>query len=1038
MKKKTKIFITGLAFIASLTTMVSCQDISKDLEDLKVKVATLEATVQSIQAKIEEGAVITSVTPSNSGIVITLSNGNKYEITNGINGKDGANGKDGSVVTIGENGNWFIDGKDTDLAAQGKDGVPGAFYVPNHETGCFDLYTWDTEKGEYVLVPTQIPFIAPGTITAVYNRQTGVLILYGVEGGEGELGVVVIGGNSAGSITAVELFEYIPYTGAAGPGVPEGLTTVVEQTNTFGPNGEMVFNKNEFVQRPTDAITIRISPANYELKPEDISLINTASVIFDQVVAKVKRHSDVKTKATPNSGLWDVSFELKNYDKAAFDAAVEKKIDGVTEKVLFAIKAGEAVTDFDIAFQYVPFAPSKVMNVYIGGKTAANNIANYNNRPFGLASVSYAGAAVGGYEEMEWDGTLPATQVPATTAIKSGTGKNVNVSTVTAPVDNRGAQPVYKALLNEEISINIGTVIGGRFLPDNSVKGMYVTLDDQKNANEFGVSGWNAWKKYEPNINGLNTIVEGTSTTISINAPEANGDIIGFRVYSVNWDGTLTDPDGRAFYVQVGEAGSTWSTDIATTLSTPNDYLAIPIKSNVVSLNASKLAGVTSYTFNMDDTTTGIPPFNLEILGPNDAVLVTFIANTTGTYNSVATTATDIAGDPLGLEAASLIAAKVRTVPTSAANINELWKYKDGKTYKGTLTFKNNLGFAVATLKVSFTKSLPNGTPSGFSVKANQIDGGIYNCYLLPGVYTPAAIPSAATWTPDWATTAQTYGSMAMGDVFNFPTGHESKYKFTFTTSKDKDAQGNTSVYAIGNNPAAAVPVAAPLYVASKYIDNTTQHDTNVEFKYGDISSEQHNAVKEAYSVSDAVVTASGLADVYRDVISFKTVYSTIYNNTYSWDWYWGANTPATSTAAAVYAYNTVFAAQMAATTPKVTGPAAPAENEVPQIVYEEFDGQTINLQYVMGKSTRDSKYNSKLNPSYQSSLSLVSATLTSKSTGTVDYYNVTNAGWVLTFNKKSGTANPTADVPSVLTLKCKDMYNKDVIITLNVIVKKR
>jgi len=31
----------------------------------------------------------------------------------GKNGKDGKDGKDGSVVTIGDNGNWFIDGVDT-------------------------------------------------------------------------------------------------------------------------------------------------------------------------------------------------------------------------------------------------------------------------------------------------------------------------------------------------------------------------------------------------------------------------------------------------------------------------------------------------------------------------------------------------------------------------------------------------------------------------------------------------------------------------------------------------------------------------------------------------------------------------------------------------------------------------------------------------------------------------------------------------------------------------------------------------------------
>ena len=48
--------------------------------------------------------------------------------TNGINGTNGTNGvdgADGSIVTIGINGNWFIDGKDTGHKAQGDKGDKG-------------------------------------------------------------------------------------------------------------------------------------------------------------------------------------------------------------------------------------------------------------------------------------------------------------------------------------------------------------------------------------------------------------------------------------------------------------------------------------------------------------------------------------------------------------------------------------------------------------------------------------------------------------------------------------------------------------------------------------------------------------------------------------------------------------------------------------------------------------------------------------------------------------------------------------------------
>ena len=65
----------------------------------------------------------------------------------------------------------------------------------------------------------------------------------------------------------------------------------------------------------------------------------------------------------------------------------------------------------------------------------------------------------------------------------------------------------------------------------------------------------NAWKSYD--IDGLYTVTPADQKLqITINSLEANddkGDKIGFRVFAVNYDGTLVDPDGRAFYVAVGD-----------------------------------------------------------------------------------------------------------------------------------------------------------------------------------------------------------------------------------------------------------------------------------------------------------------------------------------------------------------------------------------------------------------------------------------------------------------------------------------------------
>ena len=143
-KKFLSAVLFGSLFAASTSTFVSCKDydddisgLSEDINGLSDRVAAVEKLVNDLQAKIQSGAVITDVTSNAEGIVVTLSNGQKYTVTNGKNGKDGQNGKDGvngqngqdgkngSVVTIGENGNWFIDGVDTGKPSRGEKGEDG-------------------------------------------------------------------------------------------------------------------------------------------------------------------------------------------------------------------------------------------------------------------------------------------------------------------------------------------------------------------------------------------------------------------------------------------------------------------------------------------------------------------------------------------------------------------------------------------------------------------------------------------------------------------------------------------------------------------------------------------------------------------------------------------------------------------------------------------------------------------------------------------------------------------------------------------------
>ena len=132
-----------VAFALSSVMFVACNKYDDDIERIDGELAALNATVQSLKAAVDGGAVISSVSNTADGVKFTLSNGQSYTVNNGKDGAAGAAGKDGSVVTIGENGNWFIDGVDTEMPAEGK-GEPGKSPRIN-EAGNWEVWDAATE-----------------------------------------------------------------------------------------------------------------------------------------------------------------------------------------------------------------------------------------------------------------------------------------------------------------------------------------------------------------------------------------------------------------------------------------------------------------------------------------------------------------------------------------------------------------------------------------------------------------------------------------------------------------------------------------------------------------------------------------------------------------------------------------------------------------------------------------------------------------------------------------------------------------------------
>lgn len=211
-KKFLGALLIGALTVTSTGTLVSCKDYDDDITNLQNQIDKNAEAIKKINELIAKGGVITGTTSVEGGVKVTLSNGNEFIIKNGEKGADGQNGVS---WTIGEDGFWYKDGKKTEYKALGKDGekgeqgpagpagpagpqgpegkpgqdatASGKYYVPNANTGKFDIY-----KDGKLVESTNISFLGSGVITAVKDDAKKTLTLYGVTGGSGENKAVVI------------------------------------------------------------------------------------------------------------------------------------------------------------------------------------------------------------------------------------------------------------------------------------------------------------------------------------------------------------------------------------------------------------------------------------------------------------------------------------------------------------------------------------------------------------------------------------------------------------------------------------------------------------------------------------------------------------------------------------------------------------------------------------------------------------------------------------------------------------------------------
>ena len=194
---KFKFGLLSAAAVLGLGVFSSCsKDFQGDIDGINNRIDKLTTSLDEVKSGLKDGKAIEDVVTSDNGVVIKMSDGKQYTITNG---KDG---KDGTVIKVGDDGFWYIDGEKTEYPAKGikgdkgdkgdagvagpqgpkgDKGDAGVYYEPNKDGYWYKVDPANGEEG----VKTEMKWLPEGTVTAVY--ENGVVTLYNVKGYEGGL-----------------------------------------------------------------------------------------------------------------------------------------------------------------------------------------------------------------------------------------------------------------------------------------------------------------------------------------------------------------------------------------------------------------------------------------------------------------------------------------------------------------------------------------------------------------------------------------------------------------------------------------------------------------------------------------------------------------------------------------------------------------------------------------------------------------------------------------------------------------------------------
>ena len=686
----------------------------------------------------------------------------------------------------------------------------------------------------------------------------------------------------------------------------------------------VTFVKGERMKQTAHAL-LRISPANATISTGDIHLVDskgndlvgmglvevTAVNVFDGTLeAPEEPLTRADAVISGVTGLVEVEFQVGpkadeqgyDFDGEFVDAVTVKDAKGEDHSKAFAVKiqqlkdipaTGEGTTAETIARNVVS---AYTLNLDPTDKN--DNAGNLNfklytdiNQPSYWYKINNRNDGnddeKNGSVEYKWKDGVDAELVYGATA---------NSTTTADPAvseDRRESQQTFNVKAGETFYVDLSDMNKSDDDYNPVVKYFYIVLDrDFVDRTGDQDSELAAWDSYESKIEGINkvyTVTDPANAVASMKIDIPYSDVIGFRVYAANADGSLVDPDGKAFYVQVGEP--------AAAIEVPTQDIVANINQGEMKsgfYNVANLQGWKDMIAAAEATAkaNGWSDMNVQLILDSDmdeairgdkgdvdektkkerVFYIELYKN--GNAGQVTETITQGNND-VRLSALKNIK-NIKIVFNKPAN-----ELVDEHTYTGDVTFKIYTGASdggttttIGTMDLSAKKVMPT-VPTGYSAKTNQIVNGKYLCYVLPDA-TNTALPNNGKMD----------GYMWLTRSFNLETDFQywassdgkavyaldQKYTFKFTDAAynaDNELEDNKVTWTTDGTD------AYKLRLDNSFIENGKDYATTVEYNYGDIS-----------YVYDEVTNKFEVKNWTKEIDSFTTNFRCIANEeTQTWNW---------------------------------------------------------------------------------------------------------------------------------------------------------